>query len=59
MVSLLQSTVNQCGQCVFVCVHACVWKNTWSSKTGRLLWPVICWMKRGPVALAVLVAMTD
>lgn len=58
MASLLQSTVNQCTQCVFVNVRAYVvyvWKQDeyGGSKAGRLLWLVITQMKRRPVAAAV------
>lgn len=60
MVTLLQSTVHQCVQCVFcesVCMCVCrgELKEYMSSKTGRLLWLVISQMRRTPV----LVGMTD
>lgn len=68
MVSLLQSTVRQCGQCLFlcicmsvcqgVCVCVCVWKYR-SSQAGRLVWLVISPLRPGPVTSAVLAVMTD
>lgn len=64
MVSLLQSTVRQCGQCLFLCIcmsvcqGGCVWKYR-SSQAGRLVWLVISPLRPGPVTLAVLAVMTD